>query len=107
MASHIYPIPQGESLATGYSVLIDGKPALLRQMRVSAAPINRRWPGHQREIAQSELAGFVSFSMEGSAHFTVDVEKDFEEAVIRPLSKGVKLARQGRRLSFTLTEPGG
>ena len=71
MASHIYPIPQGESLAAGYSVLIDGKPAPLRQMRVSAAPINRRWPGHQREIAQSELAGFVSFSMEGQAMITV------------------------------------
>ena len=107
MASHIYPIPQGESLAAGYSVLIDGQPAPLRQMRVSAAPINRRWPGHQREIAQSELAGFVSFSMEGQAMITVEADRDFERAVIRPLSKGVKLTRQGRRLSFALTEPGG
>ncbi len=107
MASHIYPNPQGEPLAEGYRVWVDGKSAPLRLMRVSAAPINRRWPGHQREMDQSELASFVSFSMEGTADFTVDVERDFKEAVIRPLSKGVKLLRQGQRLSFTLSEPGG
>ena len=63
-----------------------------------AVMAHKCWPAFQLSLIHI---------LEGSAHFTVDVEKDFEEAVIRPLSKGVKLARQGRRLSFTLTEPGG
>ena len=107
MASHIYSVPEQEILADRYDVLIDGVKAPLQRMYVSSAPINRRWPGHQREIAQREEAYFVLFSMEGETTVTVDCKRDFQTAVVRPLSKGVAPIRKDNTLTFILKEPGG
>jgi len=107
MASHIYSVPAQETLSDYYDVLIDGEKAPLQRMYVSSAPINRRWPGHQREIAQREEAYFVLFAMEGETTLTVDVKRDFQNVVVRPLSKGVQPVREGNTLTFTLKEPGG
>ena len=85
MASHIYSVPEQEILADRYDVLIDGVKVPLQRMYVSSAPINRRWPGHQREITQREEAYFVLFSMEGETTVTVDCKRDFQTAVVRPL----------------------
>ena len=38
--------------------------------------------------------------------FTVSVDRDFSEAVLRPLSKGIVPAKEGRSVTFTVSEPG-
>ena len=39
-----------------YLVKVNGKETNLEEVRVSAMPFNRRWPGKQRDISQSETA---------------------------------------------------
>ena len=105
--AHIYPVLPDEPLYDGYSVLLDGENLPVLVTRCSAMPFNRRWPGHQRQIEQSELCGMVRFWFEGEATLTVTASRDFERAELRPSSRGVELRREGRTLTFTITRPGG
>ena len=105
--THVYQVPKEEPLYSGYSAAADGQSVPVLPVRCSAIPFNRRWPGHQRSMDQSELCGMARFWFEGSAAVSVTADRDFKEAVLRPLSKNVALSRKGRTLTFTLTQPGG
>lgn len=105
--THIYSVPTEEPEYEGYKVTVDSQNAPVLQVRCSSMPFNRRWPGHQRSIDQSELCGMVRFWFEEEVKITVTADRDFENAVIRPLSKNVKLHCEGRNISFVITEPGG
>ena len=71
-AAHLYPQPAGEVRnAAGYAVTIDGQSAGVAAVRNSAMPVNIRWPGHQREIDQTEIDGMVRFSTAGKAVIAV------------------------------------
>ena len=105
--THIYPVPNGEPIYPGFIASLDGESLPVLEVRCSSIPFNRRWPGHQRQIDQSELCGMVRFWFEGKAELTVTANRYFERAEIRPSSRGVKLEREGRTLRFTITEPGG
>ena len=104
---YIYPIPKEEPIYEGYKAFVNGEMLPVLQVRCSAVPFNRRWPGHQRTIDQSELCGMVRFWFEGEAELTVIADRDFEKAEIRPSSKNVELHRDGRCLTFTIKEAGG
>ena len=39
--------------------------------RCSAMPVNIRWPGHQRELDQTEICSFARFDFNGSAEVCV------------------------------------
>ena len=94
--------------ASDYSVTVDGAPCQIRLCRESALPFNRCWPGYQRQIEQTELAGFVSFSSDHAARICVENKKPTGTApvVVRPLSKKVSPSVDGGKIEFTLTEPG-
>lgn len=90
-----------------FEVNVNGIAAPVYGMYVSKDPINRRWPGRQRETAQRELAYFVSFEGAEKAEVEVKLPQDFRSAAIRPLAKRVMPLRDGNAVRFTLTDHGG
>ena len=60
MSYKIYPVTKTKENCTDYEVYVNGVKAELNTARVSAYPFNRRWPGHQRQIEQTELVNFLS-----------------------------------------------
>ena len=100
MNSTIYSVPDGERLYGGYAVTVDGANAPVSEVRCSAMPFNRRWPGHQRQIEQTELCGMVRFAFAGKATVSVTAGHDFTDIKVRPLSRGVTVRREGRTATF-------
>ena len=72
-----------------YQIKINGKQVFPDFARVSAVPFNRRWPGHQIGIEQSEVINFVNFATDGKSEFEIIPEKPFEKVDIRPKSLGI------------------
>ena len=107
MNSTIYSVPDGERLYGGYAVTVDGANAPVSEVRCSAMPFNRRWPGHQRQIEQTELCGMVRFAFADKATVSVTAGHDFTDIKVRPLSRGVTVRREGRTATFDITRPGG
>ena len=104
-ASRVYddPVPGGEN---GYAVTVDGAHAVVSDVRNSAMPVNIRWPGHQRELDQTEIGGLVRFEFDGVAQVEVTAPREFREVKVRPAAKGVSPVVNGRRATFALTRPG-
>ncbi len=107
MNSTIYSVPDGERPYGGYAVTVDGAKAPVSEVRCSTIPFNRRWPGHQRQIEQTELCGMVRFAFKGKATVAVTPDHDFKEVKVRPLSRGVTVRREGRTVTFDIERPGG
>lgn len=89
-----------------YQVRINGNEMVLEEARVSAVPLNRRWPGHQREEEQSEFINFLSYTVERPVTFEIIPNESFEKVEIRPKSLGIipEVTEDGRIL-FTLEKP--
>ena len=107
VAAQVYSVPTGERIYPGYEVSVDGVKAPVSEVRCSAIPFNRRWPGRQRQIEQTELCGMVRFAFEGKATVSVTATRDFKDVKIRPLSRNVAFRREGRTVVFDLVRPGG
>ena len=60
MSYKVYPVTKTQEACEDYEVYVNGVKADLNTARVSAYPFNRRWPGHQRQIEQTELVNFLS-----------------------------------------------
>ncbi len=60
MAIYVYPVTKTADSCDDYKVFINEKEVALNTARVSAYPYNRRWPGHQRQLEQTELVNFLS-----------------------------------------------
>ena len=84
MALNIYPVTQTELAYKDYDIKINGIAATPDVARVSAVPFNRRWPGHQRQLEQTELINFLSLSTDEPLHFEITPHQPFEDVVIRP-----------------------
>ena len=89
MSIKIYPVHDVAQQCADYEVKINGQVVKADTARVSAVPFNRRWPGHQRQIEQSELVNFVSFACEGETVLEIIPKKKFENVVVRPTSLGL------------------
>ena len=89
-----------------YRVTVDGVPAKLEEIRVSAHPFNRIWPGKQRDISQSEVAYMLRLFGDEPVAISIFTDEDVKEAVVRPLSKGVIPNASGNTVSFVLKENG-
>ena len=63
MSYRVYPVTRTELDCKDYRVKINGEEIALNSARVSAEPFNRYWPGHQRQIEQTELINFASFAI--------------------------------------------
>ncbi len=102
----IYPFPEQEERSHDFVMTVDEKNIPLHIARVSAYPINRRWPGHQRSLDQTEFASFAAFGVSGKTPVTLIADKDFRNVVVRPLSKRIVPQTDGRKISFELPGPG-
>ena len=47
-----------------FTVWLNGKELPVQKARVSAFPLNRVWPGKQRDMDQTEWTEFVSFDLD-------------------------------------------
>ena len=90
-----------------FEVKVNALPCPVRACRVSAMPFNRVWPGKQRNLSQTELASFVTFSSDEPVRVEVESRRNVKTAVLRPLSRSAAPEVNGNRVSFTLTEHGG
>ena len=74
--------------------------------RCSAMPVNIRWPGHQRELDQTEICSFARFDFRGAAEVRVTPRRAFTNVVVRPVSAKVAVRREGDSVRFTITKAG-
>ena len=76
--------------------------------RISAYPFNTWWPGHQRPMEQSEVVSFVNLVSDEPVSLDVEpLSGAYEKIMLKPYSKGVKVAKRGEKLAFSLAENGG
>ena len=106
MSYKVYPVIQQNDVCKDYKVFINGKEIDLNTARVSAVPFNRRWPGHQRDISQSELINFVSLETDEKLEFEVVCCRSFESVNIRPLESDIVPDIQNNTIRFTLPGAG-
>ncbi|MBP5284971.1 MAG: glycoside hydrolase family 127 protein, partial [Kiritimatiellae bacterium] len=92
--------------AGDFEVEKGGSKLKVEKARVSEQPINRRWPGHQRQLSQTGFSRFVRFDADGPAELEILAMRDFNDVVVKPLSKKTKVGRCGRRISLEIPGPG-
>ena len=73
--------------------------------RVSAFPFNRRWPGHQRQLDQTEIIQFLSLETDEPLSFEITPAFQFENVKIRPKSLGITPVIENGTIKFTLDKP--
>ena len=102
----IWTAPSGEALCGDYALRVNGQPVPVYSCRVSAMPFNQVWPGYQRPIDQTELAGFAHWGMSGPVSVEITSKRSFTNVVVRPGAREVRPAANGRIITFALTKPG-
>ena len=94
--------PVGQQIFEGCSVTVNQRKVKPYLARVSAMPFNTAWPGHQRALDQTELAGFVSIEADEALTLCVTWQTPPTQVLVRPLSRGVQAAIDGCTATFTL-----
>lgn len=102
----VWPAPAGEKLYEDYTVRVDGKSVPVYSARVSAMPFDQVWPGYQRPMDQTEMAGFAYWGMSGPVTVEVVSQRPFRSVAVRPSSRRIKPSVSGRRIRFRLDRPG-
>lgn len=88
-----------------FIVSVNGTNVPVYTCRKSKDPFNVWWPGHQRDIKQSEEAYFVNLISDERLDFEVFVNVKYQEAKIKPYSKNIDIQR-GNSLKFTINKNG-
>ena len=96
-------------LSADYRVFAKGEEIPVYTCRISSYPFNRVWPGHQREINQTELVSYVNLVSDEEIELSVEplTKTAYERIRIKPLDRGVSFERTEDRISFRLKENGG
>ncbi len=102
MSYKIYPITPTHLSHDGYQIKINGVSVSANTARVSAFPFNRRWPGHQRSLDQTELINFLSLETDEPLTFEITPKMPFENVVIRPTTLGITPEVKDGKIIFTL-----
>jgi hypothetical protein len=102
----IWAAPQGEKLCEDYELRVNGQPVPVYACRVSAVPFNQVWPGYQRPIDQTELAGFAHWGMSSPVSVQILSKRPFTNVVVRPSARGIRPAVNGRTITFALSKAG-
>ena len=104
MSYRVYPVIDTAPICQDYAVRINGTVAPTNTARVSAVPFNRRWPGHQRTIDQTEAIQFLSLTTDEPLEFEITVQNDFDPDAlkIRPRSLQIKPTVENGVIRFTL-----
>ena len=100
-----WPAPAGEKLSQDYTLRVNGQAVPVYACRVSAMPFNQVWPGYQRPLDQTELAGFAYWGMSGA----VRVEMSRSDPSTRwrcGRLAGHPADHRGQRITFQLSRPG-
>ncbi|MBO5897654.1 MAG: hypothetical protein J6R04_01455 [Clostridia bacterium] len=107
MSAQLYPVSTTYLSCDDYEITVDGVGAMPDTARVSAYPFNRRWPGYQRSLDQTELVNFLSLAVEGTVTYTIRPKKPFDPAAlkIRPQSLGIAPTVKDGVITFTLDRP--
>lgn len=92
MSIRIYPVTKTEPVCEDYRVKLNGQEIALNSARVSAVPFNRRWPGHQRQMEQTEWINFASFATDEPVELEILPREPFdaEKLAVRPLDSGIE-----------------
>lgn len=101
-----WPAPEGEKLSEDYTLRVDGRAVPVYSCRVSAVPLNQVWPGYQRPLDQTELAGFAYWGMSKPVTVEVISNRPFQSVAVRPSSLGIRPSVKGRRISFQISKTG-
>ena len=105
MSIRVYPVIKQEYHTEYYKIKINGVPVNLDSARISAYPFNRRWPGHQRPIEQSEIINFLSFSMDETVEMEIIPKYEFKDVEIRPKRAGIKYRIESGVIKIRLNAP--
>lgn len=97
--------PSGEARFEGYRLRVDGAEVPLYACRVSAMPFNQVWPGYQRPLDQTELAGFAYWDMAAPVRVEIDCPDSPQTVAVRPSHLGIVPEVKGKRISFALAAP--
>ena len=89
-----------------YSVKVNDNVAKLMPIRVSAMPFNRTWPGHQRDISQSEVAYVLHLEDNSPVEISVASDSHINDVIIRPQSKNICVDKNENCVNFCLREHG-
>lgn len=87
----IHSLPEGEKKSQLFKASLNGISVVPEFARVSAMPFNTPWPGHQRDLSQTEESAFISFESDEAVTLDIKADVSIETAVVRPLSKNVKV----------------
>lgn len=98
----VAPLPESEPVFDGFTLTVEGQTVPVNACRVSAYPINQVWPGYQRPLEQTELAGFAVWEMDGSAKVEIVSKKAIQKVTIRPQSLGIKPTVKGNKIAFEI-----
>ena len=74
--------PPGETLCPDYVVRVNDEPVPVYSCRVSAVPFNQVWPGYQRPLDQTELAGFAHWGMSGPVTVQIATQRSFTNVAV-------------------------
>ncbi|MDO9154584.1 MAG: glycosyl hydrolase family 28 protein [Paludibacter sp.] len=88
-----------------YKLKINGLSHEIQTCRVSAMPLNQIYPGYNRPLYQTELAGFSSWDLKGSTFVEIESKEAIKSVKIRPLSLGIKPQIKGNKITFRLDKP--
>ena len=97
--------PQGEALFQGYRLRASGAEVPVYACRVSAMPFNQVWPGYQRPLEQTELAGFACWDIDGATRIEIECPAAPRTVVVRPSRLGIVPRVDGARIVFDLAAP--
>lgn len=96
-----------EPRSTVYTATLNGQEGNIYNCRVSAYPFNRRWPGYQRPLEQTQIAGMLSFISDEKVEVEITyLTKVPQSACIRPLSANIQPVLTGNKVTFTLDKVG-
>jgi len=98
--------PAGEKLFEDYTLRVGGRSVPVYACRVSAMPFNQVWPGYQRPLDQTELAGFAYWEMSGRTTVEIVTRQPFKSLAIRPISRNIQPKVNGQRITFQISSPG-
>ena len=98
--------PPEEKLFQDYTLRVNGQAVPVYACRVSAMPFNQVWPGYQRPLDQTELAGFAYWEMSGPVVVEVTAQQPFKSVAVRPASRGIHPVIKGQLITLRLSRPG-
>lgn len=101
-----WPAPAGEARCEDYRLTVGGQPVPVLACRVSAVPFNQVWPGYQRPVDQTEIAGFASWDMVGPVDVELLSQQPVQSVAVRPAALGIKPVVDGNRIRFSVERPG-